>query len=126
MTARLADEWNYPATGLDRYDERRRTFDEHAASHNREVRRSTQIVFAPGDRTLPPSFEMFRPELGIRGSQDQMVDRVGQLTDLGLRGFYGFVPDEQSRIAASWCYTGRSGSGDTDMSEAPRKRSDIL
>ena len=96
VTARLADEWNYPATGLDRYDERRRTFDERAAACGREVRRSTQIVFAAGDRELPSFLRMFMPEFGIRGSRSQMVDRVGQLTDLGLSGFYGFVPDEQS------------------------------
>lgn len=96
LTARLADEWNYPATGLGRYDERRRVFDERVAEHGREVRRSTQIVFAPGDRELEPFYDMFRPDLGIRGSRDQMVQRVGELTEAGLTGFHGFVPDDQA------------------------------
>ncbi|MBW3663336.1 MAG: LLM class flavin-dependent oxidoreductase [Actinobacteria bacterium] len=96
VTARLADEWNYPATALGRYDERRRTFDERVAEHGREVRRSTQIVFSPGERELPPFYDMFRPDLGIRGSRDQMVDRVGALAAAGLTGFYGFVADEQA------------------------------
>lgn len=93
LTARLADEWNCPATVLHRYDVRRRRFDERVAEHGRSVRRSTQIVFAPGERELAPFFNMFRPDLGIRGSQDQMEQRVGELVDAGLSGFYGFVPD---------------------------------
>lgn len=96
LTARLADEWNFPATGLHRYDARRRRFDERVAEHGRSVRRSTQIVFAPGERQLAPFFDMFRPALGIRGSQAQMEQRVGELVDAGLRGFYGFVPDAQA------------------------------
>lgn len=96
LTARLADEWNCPAAALGRYDERRSTFDERVAEHGRDVRRSTQIVFAPGARELPPFFDMFRPDLGIRGSRAQMVQRVGELTAAGLTGFYGFVPDDRA------------------------------
>lgn len=91
LTARLADEWNAPATALDRYDELRRAFDERVEEHGREVRRSTQIVFTPGDRDPHPAFAMFQPELGIKGSRDQMVQRTGELVDQGLTGFYGFI-----------------------------------
>lgn len=96
LTARLADEWNHPAPALGRYDEHRRVFDDRVAEHGREVRRSTQIVFTPGERELAPFFDMFRPDLGIRGSRDQMAQRVGELADAGLTGFYGFVADEQA------------------------------
>lgn len=61
LTARLADEWNCAATVLHRYDERRRRLDERVAEHGRSVRRSTQIVVAPGERKLAPFFEIFRP-----------------------------------------------------------------
>lgn len=96
LVARLADEWNTPAVVLPRYEERATYLDERLAAHGREVRRSTQIVFSPGDRATPRWLEMFRPDLGVRGSRDQMVQRVGELADLGVEGFYGFVADDEA------------------------------
>jgi len=96
LTARLADEWNTPAGVLDRYDELRAAFDERVQAHGREITRSTQIVFTPGDRDPHPAMAMFRPELGIRGSREQMVQRTGELVAQGLTGFYGFIAGDQA------------------------------
>lgn len=94
LVARCADEWNVPAMVLGSYARRRALLEERLAVHGRDVRRSAQIVFAPGDRPVPPLLEMFKPELGLRGSTDQMVERAGQLSAEGITGLYGFVPDE--------------------------------
>lgn len=94
LIARLADEWNTPAMALPRYAELRTAVDERLAAQGRQLRRSTQIVFSPGDRTVPDGLQMFKPDHGLRGSRDQMVDRVGELAALGIQGLYGFVAGE--------------------------------
>jgi len=68
--------------------------DERLAANGRSVRRSAQIVFAPGNREAPDHLGFFKPELGIRGSRGQMVDRAAELVALGIEGFYGYVADE--------------------------------
>lgn len=96
LVARAADEWNVPAMVLGGYRERRAVLDERLGVHGRDVKRSAQLVFNPGNRELPPWYSMFKPELGIFGTESQMVDRSGQLADLGITGFYGFVADDHS------------------------------
>lgn len=94
LVARLADEWNFPAPALDGYAARRAVLEERLDAHGRRVRRSTQIVFAPGGGDPPPELRFFKPELGIRGSQSEMVQRTAELVALGIEGFYGYIADE--------------------------------
>jgi alkanesulfonate monooxygenase SsuD/methylene tetrahydromethanopterin reductase-like flavin-dependent oxidoreductase (luciferase family) len=88
LTAAVADEWNCPAAALADYDRLRRLADDTAAEHGRQLRRTAQIAFAPGDDDAP-SVAPFSPELGLRGSTQQMVDRVGELAAAGVTGLYG-------------------------------------
>lgn len=96
LVARAGDEWNVPAMVLGGYDRRRSVLEERLAVHGREVTRSTQIVFNPGDRPLPELYSMFRPDLGIRGTEAEMVQRTGELVEMGITGFYGFVADDRA------------------------------
>ena len=90
LAARLADEWNCPAAALPAYAELRSTLDAALERNGRNVRRSLQIVFAPGDSD-PSGLAAFNPDLGLRGSVQQMVDRVGELAAMGVDGLYGMV-----------------------------------
>jgi hypothetical protein len=97
LTARLADEWNTPGMMLGALDNRLAKLDERieAAGRSRgDVKRSAQIVFNPGGGDVPGGFAMFQPDLGIKGSRDEMVERVGQLAGAGLSGFYGVIAGE--------------------------------
>jgi alkanesulfonate monooxygenase SsuD/methylene tetrahydromethanopterin reductase-like flavin-dependent oxidoreductase (luciferase family) len=89
LIAAEADEWNCPAAVLHEYDNLKRMIDERSAHHGRSVRRTAQIVFAPGDDEPPDSLVFFNPHLGLRGSKQQMIDRVGELSNAGLTGLFG-------------------------------------
>jgi alkanesulfonate monooxygenase SsuD/methylene tetrahydromethanopterin reductase-like flavin-dependent oxidoreductase (luciferase family) len=89
LAAAEADEWNCPAVSLPEYDRLKQIIDERSESYGREVRRTLQIVFAPGDAEPAPGLEIFNPHLGLRGSTQQMVDRVGELADAGITGLFG-------------------------------------
>jgi alkanesulfonate monooxygenase SsuD/methylene tetrahydromethanopterin reductase-like flavin-dependent oxidoreductase (luciferase family) len=91
LTAAEADEWNCPAASLPDYDRLRGRLDERCSVHGRQVRRTLQIVFAPGDQDPPPGLAFFNPQLGLRGSTQQMVDRVGELTEAGVSGLFGML-----------------------------------
>jgi alkanesulfonate monooxygenase SsuD/methylene tetrahydromethanopterin reductase-like flavin-dependent oxidoreductase (luciferase family) len=89
LAAAEADEWNCPAASLPEYANLKRTIDERSEIHGRAVRRTVQIVFAPGDGEIPPALSFFNPHLGLRGSTQQMVDRVGELGEAGITGLFG-------------------------------------
>jgi alkanesulfonate monooxygenase SsuD/methylene tetrahydromethanopterin reductase-like flavin-dependent oxidoreductase (luciferase family) len=89
LAAAETDEWNCPAVMLPEYDRLKRIIDERSESYGREVRRTLQIVFAPGDADPHPGLEIFNPHLGLRGSTQQMVDRVGELAEAGITGLFG-------------------------------------
>jgi alkanesulfonate monooxygenase SsuD/methylene tetrahydromethanopterin reductase-like flavin-dependent oxidoreductase (luciferase family) len=91
LTVAEADEWNCPAASLPDYAEMKRLVDQRAAAHGRDVRRTAQIVFAPGDDEPPAGLAFFNPHLGLRGSTQQMVDRVGELAADGITGLFGMV-----------------------------------
>lgn len=91
LIAEEADEWNCPASKLGSYDERRAVLDAALERHGRQVRRTVQIVFAPGAGDAPAALGAFQPELGLRGSTDQMVQRVGELAEAGVSGLFGMV-----------------------------------
>ena len=91
LIAAEADEWNCPAAALPAYEDRKRFLEGRLAHHGREVRRTLQIVLAPGDREPPAALQMFNPHLGLVGSTDQMVARVGELADLGVSGLFGML-----------------------------------
>ena len=59
------------------------------AHYGRDVRRTLQLVFSPGDRQAPAALQMFNPHLGLTGSIDQMVARVSELEALGVSGVFG-------------------------------------
>ncbi|HZT65039.1 MAG TPA: LLM class flavin-dependent oxidoreductase [Acidimicrobiales bacterium] len=88
LAARLADEWNCPAAALPAYPQLRQTLETALADAGRSIRRSCQIVFAPGDADVS-GLAAFNPDLGLRGSTQQMVDRVGELSAMGIDGLYG-------------------------------------
>lgn len=96
LVARFADEWNFPAPALGSYAQRRVVLERRLEATGRSVRRSAQIVFSPGRAEPPPHLRFFKPELGICGSRSEMVDRAGELAAMGIRGFYGYVADEQA------------------------------
>lgn len=96
LVARHADEWNVPSLALGAYPKLSAHLDEQLAVTGRRVRRSAQIVFSPGDAEPPPYLRFFMPELGIRGSTAEMVDRTGELVAMGVEGLYGYVADERA------------------------------
>jgi alkanesulfonate monooxygenase SsuD/methylene tetrahydromethanopterin reductase-like flavin-dependent oxidoreductase (luciferase family) len=96
LVARFGDEWNVPAMVLNSYPGRRSVLEGRLGAHGRDVKRSAQVVFNPGNRDLPGWYSMFKPELGLCGSESQMADRAGELAELGITGFYGFVADDKS------------------------------
>jgi hypothetical protein len=69
--------------------DRKRFLDDRLAHYGRDVRRTVQIVFSPGDGESPAAFQGFNPHLGLTGSADQMVARVGELAELGVSGLFG-------------------------------------
>ena len=91
LIAAEADEWNCSAASLPDYPNLKRIMDERAAHHGRSIRRTAQIVFAPGDEEPPPALAFFNPHLGLRGSTQQMIDRVGELSDAGITGLFGMA-----------------------------------
>lgn len=91
LIAAEADEWNCPAAVLPEYPTLKRIVDERTTHYGRSVRRTAQIVFAPGDDDPPAALAFFNPHLGLRGSTQQMVDRVGELSDAGITGLFGMV-----------------------------------
>lgn len=91
LTAAEADEWNCPAASLPQYGDLKRFVDEQAQAAGRDVRRTAQIVFAPGDDEPPAELAFFNPHLGLRGSTQQMVDRVGELSEAGITGLFGML-----------------------------------
>jgi alkanesulfonate monooxygenase SsuD/methylene tetrahydromethanopterin reductase-like flavin-dependent oxidoreductase (luciferase family) len=96
LVARHADEWNVPALALGSYGRLRDALDERLAATGRQVRRSAQVVFSPGDAEPAAHLRFFKPELGVRGSRAQMLDRVGDLAASGIDGLYGYVADERA------------------------------
>lgn len=101
LIAAEADEWNCPAAALPAYGRLRAELDGRLAHHGREVRRTVQIVFAPGRAQLPGRLGAFNPDLGLRGSTAEMVDRVGQLAADGITGLFGMVPDRAAMEAVA-------------------------
>ena len=93
LTAAEADEWNCPASSLPSYGDLWAALEDRLAHHGRQVRRTVQIVFAPGAAEPPPGLAFFNPHLGLRGSTAEMADRVGQLAAQGITGLYGMVAD---------------------------------
>lgn len=89
LAAAEADEWNCPAVSLPEYDRLKQIIDDGSETYGREVRRTLQIVFAPGDDEPAPGLELFNPHLGLRGSIQQMVDRVGELAGARITGLFG-------------------------------------
>lgn len=89
LIAAEADEWNCTAVLLPEYQERKHFLEERLAHHGRDVRRTQQIVFSPGDREPPAALSAFNPHLGLVGSTEQMAQRVGELRDLGISGLFG-------------------------------------
>ena len=99
LIAREADEWNCPAALLGTYDERVRFLEERLAKYERDVRRTLQIVFAPGEGDPPAGLAMFNPQLGVVGSEDRMTQRVGELKEKGVSGLFGIVPGRRGMDA---------------------------
>ena len=99
LIAAEADEWNCPASSLPSYGELRAVLEDRLAHHGRQVRRTLQIVFAPGAAEAPPGLAFFNPHLGLRGSTAEMVDRVGQLAEAGISGLFGMVADRSAMEA---------------------------
>ena len=64
LTAAEADEWNCPASALAGYGDRKRVLEERLAHYGRDVRRTLQIVFAPGDRDRRPPCRCSTPTSG--------------------------------------------------------------
>jgi alkanesulfonate monooxygenase SsuD/methylene tetrahydromethanopterin reductase-like flavin-dependent oxidoreductase (luciferase family) len=91
LTAAEADEWNCPAASLPDYASLKRIMDERSDFHGRQIRRTLQIVFAPGEDEAPPGLLFFNPHLGLRGSTEQMIDRVGELAEAGVTGLFGMA-----------------------------------
>jgi alkanesulfonate monooxygenase SsuD/methylene tetrahydromethanopterin reductase-like flavin-dependent oxidoreductase (luciferase family) len=91
LAAAEADEWNCPAASLPVYADLKRIVDERAAAYGRDVRRTLQIILAPGDEEPPAGLAFFNPHLGLRGSTARMVDRVGELAAAGVTGLFGMV-----------------------------------
>jgi alkanesulfonate monooxygenase SsuD/methylene tetrahydromethanopterin reductase-like flavin-dependent oxidoreductase (luciferase family) len=89
LVAAEADEWNCSASNLPVYEERKRVLEDRLAHYGRDVRRTLQLVFSPGDRQAPAALQMFNPHLGLTGSIDQMVARVSELEALGVSGVFG-------------------------------------
>lgn len=99
LVAAKADEWNCTAASLPEYEDRKHYLEERLAHHAREVRRTQQIVFCPGDREPPAALAGFNPHLGLVGSTEQMAQRVGELRDLGISGLFG-IPAGRRAVEA--------------------------
>ena len=91
LVAAEGDEWNCPASSLPQYADRRKRLEERLAHHGRQVRRTVQIVYSPGDEPPPRALAMFAPKFGLIGSVDQMVNRVGELAADGITGMFGMA-----------------------------------
>jgi alkanesulfonate monooxygenase SsuD/methylene tetrahydromethanopterin reductase-like flavin-dependent oxidoreductase (luciferase family) len=96
LIAAEADEWNCPAAALPDYEGRKRFLEDRLSHYGRDVRRTLQIVFSPGDEEPPPALVFFNPHLGLIGSTDRMVARVCELIDLGVSGLFGIVKGQSS------------------------------
>lgn len=101
LTAAEADEWNCPAAALPQYPQLKRTLEERLEAHGRQVRRTLQLVFAPGEEAVPAGLAGFNPDLGLRGSTGQMVDRLGQLAEDGISGVFGMVANRAALEAVA-------------------------
>ena len=98
LAARVADEWNCTASALPDYDRLRQIADDASAGHGRRLRRSLHLGYAPGKADVS-TVDRFHPELGLRGSVQQMVDRVGELAAAGVDGIYGIPADRRAAEA---------------------------
>lgn len=93
LTARHADEWNCLATSLHDLPELSARLDadlDRIGRPRTDVRRSVEAVLLPGIDTFAGS--PFHEELGLHGSRQQMVDRAGELADLGIDAVWGLSP----------------------------------
>jgi alkanesulfonate monooxygenase SsuD/methylene tetrahydromethanopterin reductase-like flavin-dependent oxidoreductase (luciferase family) len=97
LVAREADEWNCPGDQLHRLPDRVRLLDERLSEHGRTVRRTQQLLLHPGEATgfAPQIEEYFNPNLGLIGSTERMVDRLGELASLGMDGVVCSVLDDE-------------------------------
>jgi alkanesulfonate monooxygenase SsuD/methylene tetrahydromethanopterin reductase-like flavin-dependent oxidoreductase (luciferase family) len=101
LVAREADEWNCPGAVFHQWAERNAVLEERLVKHGRTVRRSVQSVLRPGDGDFPGRLQFFNPALGIHGSPDQMAQRVCELRDMGIDGFYAIVAGEKGLDGAA-------------------------
>lgn len=96
LTAAEADEWNNPASALSTFGERKRFLDSRLEVHGRQIRCTQQVVFAPGTAEVPTGLQRLHPDLGLRGSLQQMVDRVCQFASDGVSGLFGLPTDRRA------------------------------
>jgi alkanesulfonate monooxygenase SsuD/methylene tetrahydromethanopterin reductase-like flavin-dependent oxidoreductase (luciferase family) len=89
LIASDCDEWNCPASSLHEYPQRKAVLEGRLAKYGRDVRRTQQVVFSPGDGDPPAALQLFNPQLGLVGSVEQMCDRVGQFAEAGVTGLFG-------------------------------------
>jgi alkanesulfonate monooxygenase SsuD/methylene tetrahydromethanopterin reductase-like flavin-dependent oxidoreductase (luciferase family) len=109
LIAREADEWNCPGALFHLYEDRRSVLEERLARYGRNVRRSAQLVFRPGDGEFAPRLQFFQPALGIHGSPDQMAQRARELRDMGIDAVYAVVDGSKGVEAAAVALPGVRG-----------------
>ena len=90
-----------PGAVFHQWAERNAVLEEALVKHGRTVRKSVQSVLRPGDGDFPGRLQFFNPALGIHGSPDQMAQRVCELRDMGIDGFYAIVAGEKGLDGAA-------------------------
>jgi alkanesulfonate monooxygenase SsuD/methylene tetrahydromethanopterin reductase-like flavin-dependent oxidoreductase (luciferase family) len=78
LAARYADEWNCAEAGMDNYPELAEVMAEAEGLWGRTVRKAASVSFVPG---RSPSAGGYRT---IGGSHEQLIDQLGNLTELGF------------------------------------------
>lgn len=95
LVAREADGWNCPGVALPMVEERvsfLRSACERYGRKFEDLRLSCQIVCSIGEEgPIDQRLSFFAPEHGLVGSVDKVVDRAGQLIEMGFEGFHVIV-----------------------------------